>query len=73
MKKLILPLIVSLMLVSCVTPSVNQVQVYGTVEEILTVGNHYRVKAWCKSEGRYYKITTDRVYQIGDVIKIKGS
>lgn len=70
MKKLLLAFVVFLA-VSCVTPVVNQVELYGVVEDITYYNKHHHVKVWCKQKEKYYEIVTDRMYQIGDTIKIK--
>lgn len=70
MKKLLLSF-VTLLLVSCGTPVINQVEVYGVVEDVVILNNHYKVKVWCRSKGMYYKVITDRHYRIGDVVRIK--
>lgn len=70
MKKLLLSL-VSLLTVSCYTPTVRQIELYGTVESILYYNKHYHTKVWCADHGRYYEIVGDKLYQPGTVIKIK--
>jgi hypothetical protein len=70
MKKLLLSL-TTLLLMSCGTPVINQVEVYGEVEDVYYYNNHYRMKVWCSSKGKYYKIISDRAYQIGERIRIK--
>ncbi len=47
MKKLFLSTVVIAMMMSCATPTVNQVELYGTVDGITYFNGHYRVKAWC--------------------------
>ena len=32
---------------------------------------HNHVKVWCKTKEKYYEVITDKLYQIGEVIKIK--
>lgn len=71
MKKLLLSLFVGVILMSCGTTTVNQIPVYGTVEDIIKVDNYHRAKVWCEYEGKYYNIKTEKLYQIGDVIRIK--
>ena len=70
MKKIILALI-TLFLTACYTPTVDQTELYGTVETILYYNGHNHVKAWCKEKQKYYEIITDKLYQHGEVIKIK--
>lgn len=73
MKKLFLVLMTALFMLSCATPVVNQVELYGTVEDVWQVlgEKHYRVKVWCESKEKYYKVITDKHYQLGDRIRIK--
>jgi hypothetical protein len=70
MKKVFLSL-TALLLMACATPTVNQTELYGEVEEVITLNGHYRVKVWCKTKEKYYKIITDKSYQKGEVIRIK--
>lgn len=70
MKKIIFAL-TALFLVSCYTPTVNQVELYGEVEEIVYYGGHHHLKVWCKTKEKYYNVITDKIYQIGDVVRIK--
>ena len=71
MKKIVLSLLAMLMLSACTSiPTVNQVETYGEVEEVITLNGHYRVKAWCKEREKYYYIITDRSYQRGDIVRI---
>ena len=60
-----------LLMTSCVTPTINQVETYGTVEDIVRIHKHYHVKVWCDTKEKYYTVITDKLYQIGDTIKIK--
>ena len=70
MKKLFLSL-AAFLLTACATPVINQIELYGTVEDVVFLNGYYKVKVWCKSKEMYYKIKTNRSYQIGDVIRIK--
>lgn len=70
MKKTLLSL-VTLLLTACYTPTVDQTELYGTVENITYYGGHNHVKVWCKTKEKYYEIITDKLYQIGEVVKIK--
>jgi predicted porin len=70
MKKLLLFVAVVSMM-SCATPTVNQVELYGTVDDIVYLNGHYRVKAWCQTKEKYYNIITDKHYQPGETIRIK--
>ena len=70
MKKVLL-LLTTLIMVSCYTPTVNQVELYGTVESVLYYNKHYHTKVWCADRGRYYEIVGDKLYQPGTVVRIK--
>ena len=71
MRKLFLLLLVTLLFTSCYTPTVDQTELYGSVESILRYGGHNHVKVWCNAKGRYYEVVTDKLYQKGEIIKIK--
>jgi uncharacterized protein YerC len=71
MKKFLSLLFAAMLLMACGTPTVSHLELYGTVEEIISVKDYYQVKAWCKSKQTYYKVKTKRTYQIGEVIRIK--
>lgn len=71
MKKLFLSTVVIAMMMSCATPTVNQVELYGTVDGITYFNGHYRVKAWCQTKEKYYNVITDKLYQPGETIRIK--
>lgn len=70
MKKLLL-LVAVVSMMSCATPTVNQVELYGIVEDITYYNGHHHVKAWCKVKEKYYNIITDKLYQPGETIRIK--
>lgn len=70
MKKLLL-LVAVVSMMSCATPTVNQVELYGIVEDITYYNGHHHVKAWCKAKEKYYNIITDKLYQPGETIRIK--
>ena len=70
MKK-VLVLLVTLLLMGCYTPTINQVELYGQVESVLYHGKHYKVKVWCQDKEKYYNIITNKLYQKGDIIRIK--
>jgi uncharacterized protein YcfL len=71
MKKLVLLSLATLLLVSCYTPTVNQTELYGTVEDIVYYNGHNHVKVWCKTKDKYYNVITDKLYQKGETIRIK--
>lgn len=70
MKKLLFALVL-FFTVSCATTVVNQVELYGVVEDIVYYNHHNHVKVWCKEKEKYYIIVTDNLYQVGDTVKIK--
>ena len=70
MKKLLTVFIAGL-LISCVTPTVNQVELYGEVEDVIYFNGHYKHKVWCKTKEKYYRVVSDKLYQKGEIIKIK--
>lgn len=70
MKKVLLAL-VTLFLTECYTQTVDQSELYGTVEGTIYYGGHHHVKAWCKTKERYYDVVTDKLYQRGEIIRIK--
>lgn len=70
MKKAILS-VMAVLLVGCATPTINQVEYYGVVEDTVYYGGHHHAKVWCAAKGKYYDVVTDRLYQVGDVIRIK--
>ena len=70
MKKLLL-LVAVVSMMSCATPTVNQVELYGIVEDITYYNGHHHVKAWCQTKEKYYNIITDKLYQPGETIRIK--
>lgn len=61
----------AMLLVACATPTRNQVELYGVVEDVIPYSGHYRTKVWCEKKGKYYNVITDRVYRHGEVVKIK--
>lgn len=71
MKKLLASTVVVMFMISCATPTVNQVELYGIVEDITYYNGHHHVKAWCKVKEKYYNIITDKHYQLGETIRIK--
>ena len=71
MKKIILAF-VALAMMSCATPVVNQVGLYGVVEDVVYLNHHYHVKVWCNEKGKYYTVVTDRQHQKGDKVCIYG-
>lgn len=71
MKKIFLALLAALFLMSCGTTVVNQVELYGVVEEVLYYNHHKHVKVWCAAKEKYYEVITDKLYQPGDTIRIK--
>jgi predicted porin len=70
MRKLVLAFVV-MAVMGCATSTVNQVELYGIVEDVVYCNDHVHVKAWCQKHQKYYYVVTDRRYQIGDVIRIK--
>jgi hypothetical protein len=70
MKKLVL-VIVAMAMVSCATPVVNQVDIYGVVESSLYYNKHHHLKVWCSEKQKYYEIVTDRIVPVGETIRIK--
>lgn len=71
MKKLLFSIVAVMFMMSCATPTVNQVELYGTVDGITYFKGHYRVKAWCQTKEKYYNVITDKLYQPGETIRIK--
>ena len=69
MKKIILSF-VALAMMSCATPVVNQVRLYGVVEDVVYLNHHYHVKVWCNEKGKYYTVVTDRQHWKGDKVCI---
>ena len=70
MKKLLLPT-VALLMMACATPTVNQTELYGTVESVIYLNGYYHAKTWCKAKGMYYDVVADKAYRIGETIRIK--
>ena len=71
MKKTVLLFVTALILSACVTPTVNQVELYGEVEDVVYFNGHFKHKVRCKSKEKYYRVIADQLYQPGDVIRIK--
>ena len=70
MKKIILAF-VALAMMSCATPVVNQVGLYGVVEDVVYLNHRYHVKVWCQEKWKYYKIVTNVQHQDGDTVCIR--
>ena len=73
MKKIVLSLLAMamLMLSACASiPTVNQVETYGEVEDVVYLNGHHKHKVWCKAMEKYYYVISDRLYQPGEVIRI---
>ena len=70
MKKLLLPT-VALLMMACATPTVNQTELYGTVESVTYLNGYYHAKTWCKAKGVYYDVVADKAYRIGETIRVK--
>lgn len=71
MKKLIIILVATLFVVSCST-TINQVEKYGVVEDIMVSNKkdcNYQLKVW--DGNKYYTILTNDFYNIGETIFIK--
>ena len=74
MKKLIF-IFVSFLMASCYTPSIILDDMYGTVENTVVSykkGYKYQIKVWCSEKGKYYRVYSNHLYQVGDIIKIKS-
>lgn len=59
----------TVLLSSCAT-TINQKELYGTVEDIVKNNNSYTLKVWA-TDKKYYTVHTYQQYQIGSYIKIK--
>ena len=71
MKKIVLSLFAVLMLSACASiPTVNQLEVYGEVEDVVYLNGHHKHKVWCKAKEKYYYVISDKLYQPGEVIRI---
>lgn len=70
MKKLLLSMVAVLMM-ACATPTVNQTELYGVVEDVTLYNGHFHTKVWCEKKGMYINVITDKVYVIGQTIRIK--
>lgn len=71
MKKL-LAIVVTLIMVSCSTYRAGyHGPVYGVVEDVVMYKDKYRLDVWDYVHMRYYKVTTDRMPQIRDTIRIR--
>ena len=70
MKKLLLSLI-TLHLVSCITPTVNQYELYGIVEDVVYLNGKYHMKVWCQEKGTYFKVKTNKYFHKGQTVRIR--
>lgn len=70
-KSIVLLLSMTFMLMSCVTPTVNQCELYGTVEDVVYLNGKYRMKVWCQEKGTYFKVITNKHFHRGEIVKIK--
>jgi predicted porin len=70
MKKLVLA-IVAMAMAGCATTTVHQVELYGVVDDVVILNGHKHAKVWCWKQQKYYRVVSDKTYQIGDTIKIK--
>ena len=70
MKKLLF-ICAALLVASCATPVVNQVEVYGVVEDAVYWKGHRHLKVWCGEKGRYYEVVTDSMWDVGDTVRIR--
>ena len=70
MKKLLV-IVVAWLMVACATPTVNQTELYGVVEDVIPYNGHYRAKVWCEKKGKYLNVLTAKIYRQGDVVHLK--
>lgn len=56
---------------ACATPTVNQTELYGVVEDVTLYNGHFHIKTWCEKKGMYINVISDKVYLIGQTIRIK--
>ena len=70
MKKLLLSFM-AVLLMSCGTTVIDQREYYGIVEDTVFYNGCHHAKVWCAAKGKYYDIITDKLYQIGDIVRIK--
>ena len=71
MKKIIVLLSMTFMLMSCITPTVNQYELYGIVEDVVYLNGKYCMKVWCQEKGTYFKVKTNNYFHKGDIVRIR--
>lgn len=72
MKKIVLSMMVVLMMVSCATNRLRyyDLPVSGVVEDVVLYKNKYRLDVWDYNHMRRFRMTTDKIPQIGDTIEV---
>ena len=70
-KSIVLLLLMTFMLMSCITPTVNQCDLYGIVEDVVYLNGKYHTKVWCEEKGTYFKVKTNKYFHKGQIIQIR--